>query len=961
MKARLQKFSLFILSFSTLFTHVYAACPAPGSGIIANGTTVTENGCTITTSAVGANGTNANLGGIINFSNGSITTTGSNARGAYANGTGSTITLTNIPIVTSAGGAYGAYADGAGATVNLNNVSISTASANGLFLNSGQIIFNTGSVLTTGGSTNGTQLLGTNASLSLDNVDMQVNGTAGVGLFVQLGGNTASATNCTITTTANGGRGVDVGLGAGAASSASLDNCIINVAQGSGPPSFGAIVSRNGSAVSVQDSTINSEVYGVHSIGSGASITVDNSDINVTANAAVFGAYAQNQTTITLQNNTNVSTTGGNNAHGLVIQDGSTGNLFDSSLQTAGTNAQGIFMIGFSANNQANISNSTVATSGSGASAITTFANAGITNTLQASNTTFSAANADLISIGGGIANLTFDNVSAQAAPNQLLLLVDGSNPATLSWTANSSSLSGDMQVIAGNTGNVTLGNSTWTGAALDVTNMSVNSSTWNLTANSTISNQLTNAGLIDFVSQGNTFKTLSIGGPYVGQNGTIGLNTFLGTDGSPSDLLIINGGTATGSTLLNIKNTTGAGELTVGDGILVVDAINGATTAVDAFALSDFVIAGPYEYTLFRGGIDGTDPDDWFLRSTFIPPVPPPVPPVPPPPNYRSEVSLYAALPSMALLYGRTLMDTLHQRVGEEERYCNPCLCPSLASKRFWARAINQGGRQNNGNIFHKGPDFDYQFVAMQMGVDVYRNVYLNGSHNHVGILGAVGKGSGNVKHFTGIHSGENEFDVYTAGAYWTYFDVSGWYLDGVFQANWYDDVLANSTRIQPLKTHGLGLSGSLETGYSIRFRHFTIEPQAQLVCQTLSLRDSNDVAAFVDFDRTNSTAGRVGIRLADTWLFGCLPSGQPRQLTAWVRASVWHDFQGNSTTLFSSEEGLIGLPSNLRGSWMQGDLGITAQLSDTLYFYGTFGGNLYLNGRGQAYTATAGLRVNF
>jgi len=56
-----------------------------------------------------------------------------------------------------------------------------------------------------------------------------------------------------------------------------------------------------------------------------------------------------------------------------------------------------------------------------------------------------------------------------------------------------------------------------------------------------------------------------------------------------------------------------------------------------------------------------------------------------------------------------------------------------------------------------------------------------------------------------------------------------------------------------------------------------------------------------------------------------------------------------------------LIPFPSDLGGSWFQGDLAITAQLTKTLSFYGNFGGNIYLNGHGQAYTAVAGIRANF
>lgn len=447
------------------------------------------------------------------------------------------------------------------------------------------------------------------------------------------------------------------------------------------------------------------------------------------------------------------------------------------------------------------------------------------------------------------------------------------------------------MQVISGNTGNVTLNDSTWSGAALDVTNLTVNSSDWNLTANSTITNDLINNGLIDYISEGNIFKTLTVSGAYIGQGGTIGLNTFLEGDGSPSDLLIINGGTATGTTLLNIKNTTGAGALTVGNGILVVDAISGSTTAPGSFSLANYVVAGPYNYNLFRGSVDGTGPQNWYLRSTQIPVLDP---------DFREEVSLYTALPSLSLLYGRSLLDTLHQRVGEEELLRNrSCASSRSTFNGFWIRYINQGGRQKNGGIFNDGPDFNYHLGAVQGGVDVYRHEFSDGSREHVGVLAAIGTGSGNVKHFDGSHAGKDKFDAYTGGLYWTHFSPWGGYLDAVFQTNWYENMRANSTRDLHLTTHGVGFAGSLETGYPIRLRYFVLEPQAQLVHQSISLHDSADAAATVNFKRTYSTEGRLGVRLADTWSIGCLPSGESRLLSAWFRTSFWHDFQGRSTTL--------------------------------------------------------------
>src|SRR5580693_2918198 len=72
----------------------------------------------------------------------------------------------------------------------------------------------------------------------------------------------------------------------------------------------------------------------------------------------------------------------------------------------------------------------------------------------------------------------------------------------------------------------------------------------------------------------------------------------------------------------------------TTGNGILVVSAINGATTAPGAFMLSSGELrAGAFDYSLFRGGVSGS-PNDWFLRSDFVVPpvIPPVVPPVTPP-----------------------------------------------------------------------------------------------------------------------------------------------------------------------------------------------------------------------------------------------------------------------------------------------------------------------------------------
>jgi outer membrane autotransporter protein len=165
----------------------------------------------------------------------------------------------------------------------------------------------------------------------------------------------------------------------------------------------------------------------------------------------------------------------------------------------------------------------------------------------------------------------------------------------------------------------------------------------WNPTALATVNN----AGLIDLtidLTNGPTTATdrFVVYGNYVGQNGFLNIQTVLGDDNSPSDQLVIQRNssatatpTASGATTMRVFNLNGPGAATTGNGILVVDTVNGATSTPNAFQLSERVAAGPFEYQLYRGGVTAnaeTD-SDWFLRSAITAPSPPPLPPPPPSP----------------------------------------------------------------------------------------------------------------------------------------------------------------------------------------------------------------------------------------------------------------------------------------------------------------------------------------
>jgi outer membrane autotransporter protein len=467
----------------------------------------------------------------------------------------------------------------------------------------------------------------------------------------------------------------------------------------------------------------------------------------------------------------------------------------------------------------------------------------------------------------------------------------------------------------------------------------------------------VTNAGTIDLTNGAPTVTdTLTVVGNYFGAGGFVNLNTVLSTDGSPSDRLIIDGGAATGSSLLRIMNAGGSGAQTVGNGILVVDTVNGGTTLPSSFGLAMPVAAGPFAYTLQRSSVDASNAEAWYLRSTIDCTLDPGSPacaaaatPAATAPNYRPETSLYAALPAMALLYGRTLLDTLHERTGVE----------GTRNTGQWGRVtVLHGNRDGDAlGIFGSGPKYNYDFAAFQTGQDFYRARGPNGARTRAGAYVALGSGRGDVTHFDASSAGRNSMTAFSAGAYWTHFAASGWYLDGVLQGTWYD-VKGASTYLPALETEGAGLAASIEGGLPVRVGGgWIVEPQVQAVFQNVDLHDGNDGAALIQFRDVQSLAGRVGLRLAHTW--SPASSGDAGQVTVWLRPNLWHEFLGDPATSFSSATGSIPFRADLGGGWAELNVGMTAQITDAVSLFANASYQHGLDGDSRAYDGKLGFRI--
>jgi outer membrane autotransporter protein len=461
-------------------------------------------------------------------------------------------------------------------------------------------------------------------------------------------------------------------------------------------------------------------------------------------------------------------------------------------------------------------------------------------------------------------------------------------------------------------------------------------------------------------------------------------LDTVL-NNGAPSysDVLVVDQVTvgAGGLTRISVHNVGGAGGLTVGDGILVVEGLtNAATSSVPhAFRLGAPAVAGPYEYLLYRGGTGPGASDDWFLRNTFQPvppePEPNPEPPAPGPsiPRYRQEVSLYAAMPAAAAIYGRDIIDTLHERMGGDAQRLGPGENGTYdgTPDGVWGRLIGQWGRRDGPGIYIGGPTFDFGFGALQAGADLYRTERSDGSRDNAGLYAAFGHGQVDVEHnLLGLtfKAGTDDFDAASVGGYWTHFGPSDWYLDGVLQATWYQAKMGGNRGLRDGETDGWGLAASLEGGYPFHLKAgWVLEPQAQLVYQAIDLGSFNDGVSDVRYSDEDSLAGRVGLRLARSWdleevrnpATGAAP--QTRQASLWFRGDLWDEFLDQPTTEFSSAHGFIPFTADLTGSWWKLGLGGTYDFKTNATFYGNVNYERTFDGDAYAWEGKLGLKVTW
>lgn len=861
--------------------------------------------------------------------------------------------LTNEAAVTSStAGVTGFVARNLGTLENRNTVLLTGAGSTGVVVGTQGTVNNASTIRVSDGT--GALVQGASATLTNTGSIEADDGVAGVhltgaGASVALSGAgsvvaNGSADGVLIDSTVSDG-----GIAAGATS-------IAVGGSGKGIDNLGA---RTTIALSgTQIGTTGAGADGLSSSGAGARISTDAATQVRTSGDGARGMVVSGADSTLAASGTTVATTGAG-AAALVVGSGATALLSGTKLGTAGAAADGLVTQngGRIADTGSSISSAAghgaTADSG-GALALTGTTLKGATAGVLTSDTLATGATSSVLVDGGsvtstggpafaargGAADIAVRNGTVVTTGNGTLL--DLSNGSHTSFSASAVNLTGDIVSDASSTGSVFLTQRTTLTGRIDPVALTVDgTSTWNMTASSVLSS-LTNAGTVAVAAPtgspalSGSYKTLTTGS-YVGNGGTIALNTFLGADASPTDRVIVDGGAASGTTGLKIANTAGTGAQTTGDGIPVVVTANGGTTTASAFHLAGPVQAGAYEYRLYRGGQG--DANGWYLRSQLDPTDP--GDPVGPSGSgsgnggalaYRPGVSGYALTPLLNVDYGFSTLGKLHERVGDIYN-----LEKQQPGNRdgVWGRI---GGQSLDANAGRFAAD-ERTFFA-QLGKDWTLDQTPNGGSTHAGVTATIGTSNASFTDLAradtpdlSTSTGSVQMHAQSLGGYWTKYLPDGTYFDSVGQVTHYGNRYRDSYGNEASQ-NGFGVALSQEVGkpFAIGGTPIAVEPQAQLMYQYLKLNGFSDNVSAVSGTTSNALRGRVGVRIFRPNLESSAGGGAA---TPYFTADVLHDFLSPGQTVV----GGTPFATHLGRTWYELGIGVTAGFGKS--------GELYANAK--------------
>ncbi|WP_114908897.1 autotransporter outer membrane beta-barrel domain-containing protein [Haemophilus haemolyticus] len=473
-----------------------------------------------------------------------------------------------------------------------------------------------------------------------------------------------------------------------------------------------------------------------------------------------------------------------------------------------------------------------------------------------------------------------------------------------------------------------------------------------------------TNGGVITLANQSYADK-LTIEGNYVGNNGVLEVNTKWDTPGdysganSESDLLTITGD-ASGNTTVKAIKTDGTENVIDGSiGELAdrykrsvpVIKVLGTDNGTEGNEINSTDATKPYAYntrSTFTGTAKTTGAgelqlvshkDDngvteyfWTLTTpnqdkTIITPSAP----------------AYTLVPRQNLELGYTMLDTLHQRRGENQTlsWDKQGGYWQDVEKQSWGRVIGKHlkldgkerfGLKTNMYGFQVGHDFDVKTKQDDEGKLARRftGLYFGALRSHSKFYDEYRAKNGVV--IADKLTSRVKTTALNLGVTDTRYNENGTYIDWVGQLSWLNNRYS-SVDGTSAKNHGWGAALSVETGrpYALgkdktnNGDSWILEPQAQLIAQYLRLGNFNDGTRSVS-QKGYGLRGRVGFRLAYN-----KPNDKQRTRTYYFIGNIWHDFKATGNALIGRDK----LTEKFDRTWWELGLGSQFSLSENTYLY--------------------------
>lgn len=902
------------------------------------GSVISATNTEIGTSGSYSHGAYALSGGTVVLEGGSITIAGSSS-GLYVDGANSLATAKSLDITAAGSGSYavnvnnGGRAElvdvnatsgntvtlsvrGVGSTLWLQDTDVVSTASSGIRVESAALAMQGGSItsaddavtLATTTGVNGSSAAISDATLSaasgygvninaasssavLDNVSISAMGSWGAGVWLPSINTSLVARNVdidawhvgidnragqvtmqggSVETHGDNGHGLYVSREYG--TTATIDAVGTRI-KTSGAGAVGALARASGATMNLTDATVDTygaTAYGLFASGTNSRLTATGSTVN-TRGADATGLAMSNRTSVTLDS---------------------------TQLLTSGDRAHGIWTYGTAAD----VSNNLLLRNGT---RIQT--NDGVGLLASGGNHSFTLENTQVIASAGG------DNNLGVFLQTRAVNVTSGGVTTTIqtgqvNLDATGSTMTGDVLADSGTVDISLASASTLTGGLVSrtgrINSLSVDgTSAWNVRSDSTLGT-LSNAGTVRFVAPTaqSGFKTLTVNN-YAG-GGTLVMNTWLGGDGSPTDKLVIDGGTTSGVTAMRILNAGGAGGQT-DQGIRLVETVNGGSTTPDAFRLdsgstgyrasSGTVALNGYDYSLVRGGNSGVA-SDWYLTSIYTPggvtdPSEPPTDPRGPgePAEPGTPVTLPGVVlppdgarfinvsPESGAYVGNQLAAERMFMHGLNDR--SAARIPASAEtgdrpgNNLWVRA--QGTRNNGMRMTEGRVDVDTDSSIVQMGGDVLRTPLGKDGLFIAGVM--AGYGDARVRSTSQLMTADRDVVVsadargkvtgYSAGVYATAYanDATrlGAYADSWLQYGRYSNQIDSELGSDRYRSNTW--TASVEAGYAFlpfasdsALAAMVVEPQVQVAYSRYDAKD----AVLPGMRLENGSAGAVNTR---------------------------------------------------------------------------------------------------